>query len=62
MPAPAMAGTYAQSGFARPEAAIASVPAPQTIAQNPTLRWAAPAAALVVATAIVLCRALRRRR
>ncbi|WP_167529632.1 hypothetical protein [Streptomyces spinoverrucosus] len=57
-----MAGTYAQSGFARPEAAIASVPAPQTIAQNPTLRWAAPAAALVVATAIVLCRALRRRR
>ncbi|GEC06278.1 hypothetical protein SSP24_39330 [Streptomyces spinoverrucosus] len=46
---------------APPRGRYAPVPAPQTIAQNPTLRWAAPAAALVVATAIVLGRALRRR-
>ncbi|GGS85945.1 SRPBCC domain-containing protein [Streptomyces chromofuscus] len=46
---------------APPRGRYAPVPAPQTIAQNPTLRWAAPAAALVVAGAIVLGRALRRR-
>ncbi|WP_171134043.1 SRPBCC domain-containing protein [Streptomyces sp. Z423-1] len=47
---------------APPRGRYAPVPAPQTIVQNPALRWAAPAAALVVATAIVLGRALRRRR
>ncbi|MBV7696159.1 SRPBCC family protein [Streptomyces sp. TRM70350] len=47
---------------APPRGRYAPVPAPQTVAQNPTLRWAAPAAALVVATAIILGRALRRRR
>ncbi|MFJ4470057.1 SRPBCC domain-containing protein [Streptomyces sp. NPDC089424] len=46
---------------APPRGRYAPVPAPQTVAQNPTLRWAAPAAALVVAGAIVLGRALRRR-
>ncbi|MBG0853629.1 SRPBCC family protein [Streptomyces spinoverrucosus] len=45
---------------APPRGRYAPVPAPQTVAQNPTLRWA-PAAALVVATAIVVGRALRRR-
>ncbi|MGW1539153.1 SRPBCC domain-containing protein [Streptomyces sp. NPDC002309] len=47
---------------APPRGRYAPVPAPQTVVQNPTLRWAAPAAALVVAGAIVLGRALRRRR
>ncbi|SMF71675.1 SRPBCC family protein [Streptomyces sp. Amel2xC10] len=47
---------------APPRGRYAPVPAPQTIAQNSTLRWAAPAAALVVASAIVVGRALRRRR
>ncbi|MFG3656738.1 SRPBCC domain-containing protein [Streptomyces sp. NPDC047706] len=46
---------------APPRGRYAPVPAPQTTAQNPALRWAAPAAALVVAGAIVLGRALRRR-
>ncbi|MFD7434803.1 SRPBCC family protein [Streptomyces sp. NPDC059861] len=46
---------------APPRGRYAPVPAPQTVVQNPTLRWAAPAAALVVAGAIVLGRALRRR-
>ncbi|MFD7872784.1 SRPBCC domain-containing protein [Streptomyces sp. NPDC059766] len=47
---------------APPRGRYAPVPAPQTIAPNPTLRWAAPAAALVVASAIVVGRALRKRR
>ncbi|GAA3299907.1 SRPBCC domain-containing protein [Streptomyces cinereospinus] len=47
---------------APPRGRYAPVPAPQTVAQNTVLRWAAPAAALVVATAVVVGRALRRRR
>ncbi|MFF0203270.1 SRPBCC domain-containing protein [Streptomyces sp. NPDC005017] len=47
---------------APPRGRYAPVPAPQTIAQGSTLRWAAPAAALVVATVIVAGRALRHRR
>lgn len=47
---------------APPRGRYAPVPAPQTIAPNSTLRWAAPAAALVVASAIVVGRALRKRR
>ncbi|MET9381027.1 SRPBCC domain-containing protein [Streptomyces sp. NPDC002928] len=47
---------------APPRGRYAPVPAPQTVAPNATLRWAAPAAALVVASAIVVGRALRRRR
>ncbi|MEU2061900.1 SRPBCC family protein [Streptomyces sp. NPDC013455] len=47
---------------APPRGRYAPVPAPQTIAGNPALRWAAPAAALAVASAIVVTRALRRRR
>jgi carbon monoxide dehydrogenase subunit G len=47
---------------APPRGRYAPVPAPQTVAASSTLRWAAPAAALVVAGAIVLGRALRRRR
>ncbi|NNN37784.1 carbon monoxide dehydrogenase subunit G, partial [Streptomyces sp. S3(2020)] len=35
---------------------------PQTRAPHSALRWAAPAAALVVASAIVVGRALRKRR
>jgi cytochrome c-type biogenesis protein CcmH/NrfF len=38
------------------------VPAPQTVVPGTTLRWAAPAAALIVASAILVGRALRRRR
>ncbi|MYS14792.1 carbon monoxide dehydrogenase subunit G, partial [Streptomyces sp. SID4982] len=37
------------------------VPAPQTVTGNPALRWAAPAAAVAVASAIVVARALRKR-
>ncbi|MFF4548186.1 SRPBCC domain-containing protein [Streptomyces sp. NPDC001406] len=47
---------------APPRGRYAPVPAPQTVAASSTLRWAVPAAALVVAGAIVLGRALRRRR
>ncbi|MGX1132054.1 carbon monoxide dehydrogenase subunit G [Streptomyces glaucescens] len=47
---------------APPRGRYAPVPAPQTVVPNSTLRWAAPAAALVVASAIVVGRALRRRR
>ncbi|MEV5314534.1 SRPBCC domain-containing protein [Streptomyces sp. NPDC052610] len=47
---------------APPRGRYAPVPAPQTVVPNSTLRWAAPAAALVVASAIVFGRALRRRR
>ncbi|MGW7256005.1 SRPBCC domain-containing protein [Streptomyces sp. NPDC054834] len=47
---------------APPRGRYAPVPAPQTVAVNSALRWAAPAAALVLASAIVVSRALRRRR
>ncbi|MFJ5774945.1 SRPBCC domain-containing protein [Streptomyces sp. NPDC093094] len=47
---------------APPRGRYAPVPAPRTTTQASTLRWAAPAAALVVATVIVAGRALRRRR
>ncbi|GHI06104.1 hypothetical protein AQI88_28570 [Streptomyces cellostaticus] len=47
---------------APPRGRYAPVPAPQTVAANPALRWAAPAAALVLASAIVVGRALRKRR
>ncbi|MGC9540075.1 SRPBCC family protein [Streptomyces sp. UG1] len=47
---------------APPRGRYAPVPAPQTVAPSTTLRWAAPAAALVVASAIVAGRILRRRR
>ncbi|MDH6630019.1 carbon monoxide dehydrogenase subunit G [Streptomyces sp. LBL] len=46
---------------APPRGRYAPVPAPQTIAPNPVLRWAAPAAAVALASAIVVTRALRRR-
>ncbi|CAL9275199.1 hypothetical protein SUDANB5_03704 [Streptomyces sp. SudanB5_2050] len=47
---------------APPRGRYAPVPAPQGGAAGAPLRWAAPAAALVVASAIVVGRALRRRR
>ncbi|MER5432075.1 SRPBCC domain-containing protein [Streptomyces sp. NPDC002588] len=47
---------------APPRGRYAPVPAPQTVVPNAALRWAAPAAALVLASAIVVGRALRRRR
>ncbi|GAA2730567.1 SRPBCC family protein [Streptomyces nogalater] len=47
---------------APPRGRYAPVPAPQTVVGNPALRWAAPAAALALASAIVVTRALRRRR
>ncbi|MFF2022234.1 carbon monoxide dehydrogenase [Streptomyces sp. NPDC058171] len=47
---------------APPRGRYAPVPAPEATAQGATLRWAAPAAALAVAAAIVVGRALRRRR
>jgi len=47
---------------APPRGRYAPVPAPQTVVRGDTLRWAAPAAALVVASAIVVGRAWRRRR
>ncbi|MEU6140077.1 SRPBCC domain-containing protein [Streptomyces sp. NPDC047081] len=47
---------------APPRGRYAPVPAPQTVAQGSTLRWVAPAAALVLASAIVAGRVLRRRR
>ncbi|MFD5567892.1 SRPBCC family protein [Streptomyces cadmiisoli] len=47
---------------APPRGRYAPVPAPQTVAPSSALRWAAPAAAVVLASAIVLGRALRRRR
>ncbi len=47
---------------APPRGRYAPVPAPLTVSASPALRWAAPAAALVVASAIVVGRALRRRR
>ncbi|WP_416961740.1 SRPBCC domain-containing protein [Streptomyces sp. Agncl-13] len=47
---------------APPRGRYAPVPAPQAVSANATLRWAAPAAALVVASAIVVNRVLRKRR
>lgn len=47
---------------APPRGRYAPVPAPQTVSTAAPLRWAAPAAALAVASAIVAVRALRRRR
>ncbi|MEU1915659.1 SRPBCC family protein [Streptomyces massasporeus] len=47
---------------APPRGRYAPVPAPQTVTPPAPLRWAAPAAALAVASAIVAVRALRRRR
>ncbi|GAA3187825.1 carbon monoxide dehydrogenase subunit G [Streptomyces ramulosus] len=47
---------------APPRGRYAPVPAPETYAASATLRWAAPAAAVVLAGAVVLGRALRRRR
>ncbi|OEU96424.1 hypothetical protein AN216_20450 [Streptomyces oceani] len=47
---------------APPRGRYAPEPLPETVAGSATLRWAAPAAALAVAGAIVLGRALRRRR
>ncbi|MCN9241846.1 SRPBCC domain-containing protein [Streptomyces sp. RY43-2] len=47
---------------APPRGRYAPVPAPETVASTATLRWAAPAAALLVASAIVAGRLLRRRR
>jgi hypothetical protein len=38
------------------------VPAPQTVSPGSPLKWAAPAAAVVLASAIVVGRVLRRRR
>ncbi|MET9367763.1 SRPBCC domain-containing protein [Streptomyces griseoflavus] len=46
---------------APPRGRYAPVPAPQTVSSPATLRWAAPAAALAVASAVVAIRALRRR-
>ncbi|WP_406331651.1 SRPBCC domain-containing protein [Streptomyces sp. NBC_00203] len=47
---------------APPRGRYAPVPAPEATAARATLRWAAPAAALALASAIALTRALRRRR
>ncbi|WP_128379788.1 SRPBCC family protein [Streptomyces cavernae] len=47
---------------APPRGRYAPVPAPETVSPGVTLRWAAPAAALVLASAIVVGRVLRRRR
>lgn len=47
---------------APPRGRYAPAPAPEALVVGATLRWAAPAAALAVASAIVVGRALRRRR
>lgn len=47
---------------APPRGRYAPVPAPQTVVPGSALRWAAPAAAVVLASAIVVSRVLRRRR
>ncbi|MEV0962037.1 SRPBCC domain-containing protein [Streptomyces sp. NPDC049910] len=47
---------------APPRGRYAPVPAPQSSSAGGTLRWAAPAAALAIASAVVVGRALRRRR
>ncbi|MFJ6085769.1 SRPBCC family protein [Streptomyces sp. NPDC092369] len=46
---------------APPRGRYAPVPAPQTVSPGSPLRWAAPAAALALASAIVVTRALRKR-
>ncbi|NGO81850.1 carbon monoxide dehydrogenase [Streptomyces sp. YC504] len=47
---------------APPRGRYAPAPAPDSSTASDTLRWAAPAAALIVASAIVVSRVLRRRR
>ncbi|WP_327354592.1 SRPBCC domain-containing protein [Streptomyces sp. NBC_01304] len=47
---------------APPRGRYAPVPAPSALTTQDTLRWAAPAAALVLASAIVVGRVLRRRK
>ncbi|MGV9884943.1 SRPBCC family protein [Streptomyces sp. NPDC003006] len=47
---------------APPRGRYAPAPAPEALSAGATLRWAAPAAALALASAIVVGRALRRRR
>ncbi|MEE1763802.1 MULTISPECIES: SRPBCC domain-containing protein [unclassified Streptomyces] len=47
---------------APPRGRYAPVPAPEPVSASATLRWAAPAAALAVASAIIVSRALRKRR
>ncbi|WP_172386180.1 SRPBCC domain-containing protein [Streptomyces sp. MNP-20] len=47
---------------APPRGRYAPVPAPETLGGGAALRWAAPAAAVLVASAIVVTRALRKRR
>jgi carbon monoxide dehydrogenase subunit G len=47
---------------APPRGRYAPVPAPQTVSGGSPLRWAAPAAAVVLASAIVVGRMLRKRR
>ncbi|MCF1600564.1 SRPBCC domain-containing protein [Streptomyces muensis] len=47
---------------APPRGRYAPVPAPQTVVPTSALRWAAPAAAVVLASAIVVSRVIRRRR
>jgi carbon monoxide dehydrogenase subunit G len=47
---------------APPRGRYAPVPAPEATAARATLRWAAPAAAAVLASAIIVTRALRKRR
>ncbi|MFD7576013.1 hypothetical protein ACFV6U_36745, partial [Streptomyces sp. NPDC059810] len=47
---------------APPRGRYAPVPAPEASSAGATLRWIAPAAALALASAVVVSRALRRRR
>ncbi|ULR52381.1 SRPBCC family protein [Streptomyces deccanensis] len=47
---------------APPRGRYAPVPVPEPVSASATLRWAAPAAALAVASAIIVSRALRKRR
>lgn len=47
---------------APPRGRYAPVPAPEAVGARATLRWVAPAAALALASAVVVGRALRRRR
>ncbi|MES4906275.1 MULTISPECIES: SRPBCC domain-containing protein [unclassified Streptomyces] len=47
---------------APPRGRYAPVPAPETVSPGFALRWAAPAAAVVIASAVVVSRVLRRRK
>ncbi|MGW1091733.1 carbon monoxide dehydrogenase subunit G, partial [Streptomyces sp. NPDC002596] len=47
---------------APPRGRYAPVPSPESTTAGATLRWVAPAAALALASAVVIGRALRRRR